>query len=42
VLDVLSRVIREHPLETLVGCLVVADEGQTRIRRPSPEATGSS
>ncbi|NJL90494.1 MAG: DUF5615 family PIN-like protein [Coleofasciculaceae cyanobacterium SM2_1_6] len=34
VLDVLSRVVREQPLETLQGCLVVADENQTRIRRP--------
>jgi predicted nuclease of predicted toxin-antitoxin system len=35
VLDVLSRVVREYPLATLQGCLVVADETQTRIRRPS-------
>lgn len=34
VLDVLSRVVTEQPLETLQGCLVVADEMQTRIRRP--------
>ncbi|CAC5344101.1 hypothetical protein PA905_45340 [Planktothrix agardhii CCAP 1459/11A] len=34
VLDVLSRVVSEQPLETLQGCLVVADEMQTRIRRP--------
>lgn len=31
---VLSRVLSEQPLETLKGCLVVADEVQTRIRRP--------
>ena len=35
VLDVLSRVVTEQPLETLQGCLVVADEMQTRIRRPT-------
>lgn len=35
VLNVLSRVVSEQPLETLQGCLVVADEMQTRIRRPS-------
>jgi predicted nuclease of predicted toxin-antitoxin system len=34
VLLVLSRVIREHPLEALKGCLAVADESQTRVRRP--------
>jgi hypothetical protein len=34
VLDVLSRVIREYPLDALRGCLVVADEVHTRIRRP--------
>ena len=34
VLRVLERVIREHPLQTLVGCLAVADEYRTRIRRP--------
>ncbi len=35
VLDVLQRVVREDPLATLQGCLVVADDIQTRIRRPS-------
>lgn len=30
---ILSRVLSEQPLETLKGCLVVADEIQTRIRR---------
>jgi predicted nuclease of predicted toxin-antitoxin system len=34
VLELLERVIQEHPLETLSGCLVVADPGHTRIRRP--------
>lgn len=33
VVNVLSRVIREHGLETLQGCLAVADERRTRIRR---------
>ncbi|BAY80933.1 hypothetical protein NIES267_03980 [Calothrix parasitica NIES-267] len=32
--SILSRVISEQSLETLQGCLVVADEIQTRIRRP--------
>ncbi len=35
VISVLSRVLLEHPLDTLSGCLVVADESKTRIRRPS-------
>lgn len=34
VLDVLSRVVIECKLDTLVGCLAVADENQTRVRRP--------
>lgn len=34
VLDLLSRIINEYPLESLQGCLIVADEIQTRIRRP--------
>lgn len=34
VLAVLSRVVREQGLETLKGCLAVADEQRTRIRRP--------
>jgi len=34
VLDVLNRVIVERTLDTLVGCLAVADENQTRVRRP--------
>jgi predicted nuclease of predicted toxin-antitoxin system len=34
VTEVLERVLKEHPLETLAGCLVVADPAQTRIRRP--------
>ncbi|MHB0874980.1 MAG: DUF5615 family PIN-like protein [Anaerolineae bacterium] len=32
VLDVLARVLREHTLERLSGCLAVADEKSTRIR----------
>lgn len=35
VLDVLQRVVRVYPLATLQGCLVVADDIQIRIRRPS-------
>jgi len=35
VFDILVRVVREYPLATLRGCLAVADETQTRIRRPS-------
>ena len=31
---ILSRVLSEQSLETFEGCLVVADEMQTRIRRP--------
>jgi predicted nuclease of predicted toxin-antitoxin system len=31
---VLSRVLQQYPLTTLRGCLVVADEARTRIRRP--------
>ena len=34
VLELLSRILSEYPLESLQGCLVVADETQTRIRRP--------
>jgi predicted nuclease of predicted toxin-antitoxin system len=34
VLEVLRRSIEEHPLETLVGCLAIADERLTRVRRP--------
>ena len=36
VLEILRRVIAEQPLETLRGCLAVADEEVTRIRRPPP------
>ncbi len=39
VLEILSRVLHEHPLETLKGCLIVADETQTRIRRPPISGT---
>ena len=35
VLQVLKRVLREGPLDALRECLVVADEIQTRVRRPS-------
>lgn len=34
VLEVLQKVLQENPLESLRGCLVVADERFTRIRRP--------
>ncbi len=35
VLELLSRVLNQQPLENLRGCLVVVDEKQTRIRRPT-------
>ena len=31
---VIRRVLAEHGLESLAGCLAVADESRTRIRRP--------
>jgi predicted nuclease of predicted toxin-antitoxin system len=31
---VMRRVLAEHGLEPLTGCLAVADESRTRIRRP--------
>ena len=31
---VIRRVLAEHGLEPLAGCLAVADESRTRIRRP--------
>ncbi len=34
VLDVLTRVLHEQPLELIEGCLSVADETYTRVRRP--------
>ncbi|MDB9538322.1 DUF5615 family PIN-like protein [Anabaenopsis arnoldii] len=37
VLEILTRVVNEQSLVALKGCLVVADEIQTRIRRPLPE-----
>ena len=37
ILGVLKRVLNEQPLDNLVGCLSVADETHTRIRRP-PES----
>ena len=33
VLDVLRRVLSEQQLETVAGCLAVADESRTRVRR---------
>jgi predicted nuclease of predicted toxin-antitoxin system len=32
--NVLRRVLTERQLETLAGCLAVADESRTRVRRP--------
>ena len=32
--NVLRRVLTEQRLETLAGCLAVADESRTRVRRP--------
>ena len=37
VLYVLERVLKDRPLENLSGCLAVADENHTRLRRPSNE-----
>jgi predicted nuclease of predicted toxin-antitoxin system len=34
---VIRRVLAEHGLEILVGCMAVADESRTRIRRPPTE-----
>ena len=34
VLAAVQRVCAEHPLEELGGCLVVADDWRTRVRRP--------
>jgi predicted nuclease of predicted toxin-antitoxin system len=34
VLQVLKRVLDERRLDSLVGCLAVADESHTRVRRP--------
>lgn len=34
VAGVIRRVLAEHGLKPLVGCLAVADESRTRIRRP--------
>jgi predicted nuclease of predicted toxin-antitoxin system len=36
VLDVLARVLEEWPLEGLQGCLAVADNAHTRVRRAPP------
>ena len=35
VMEVLDRVLRERSLDLLRGCLTVASESYTRIRRPS-------
>lgn len=35
--NVLRRVLAEHTLDSLAGCLVVADPEKTRIRRPRSE-----
>ena len=42
VLEVLRRVVQEHPLDGLRGCLTVADESHTRIRRPASQADSES
>jgi len=39
---VLRRVLSEHGLRSLVGCLAVADESRTRIRRPSATSSEES
>jgi predicted nuclease of predicted toxin-antitoxin system len=39
VVEILERVLRDHPLDTLKGCFVVADLNHTRIRRPIPSDT---
>jgi predicted nuclease of predicted toxin-antitoxin system len=36
VAEILDRVLRDYPLDTLLGCFVVADPNHTRIRRPPP------
>jgi predicted nuclease of predicted toxin-antitoxin system len=35
VTEILTRVLQEHPLDSLRGCFVVADVSHTRIRRPA-------
>lgn len=37
---VLRRVLTERRVETLAGCLAVADESRTRVRRPSAKRRG--
>lgn len=37
VAEILERVLRDHPLDRLGGCFVVADHNHTRIRRPTPD-----
>ena len=34
---ILQRVLGEQPLDSLAGCLAVADELRTRVRRPQAE-----
>jgi len=41
VASVIRRVLAEHGLKLLVGCLTVADESRTRIRRPLAISEGS-
>jgi predicted nuclease of predicted toxin-antitoxin system len=36
VTNVLERVLEEYNLEGLSGCLAIADERHTRLRRPNP------
>lgn len=36
VAEILERILRDYPLDTLQGCFVVADPSHTRIRRPPP------
>jgi predicted nuclease of predicted toxin-antitoxin system len=38
---ILDRVVKEQPLESLRGCLAVADDHHTRIRRPASTDSGS-
>ena len=38
VLQVLERVLKERRLESLAGCLAVADQSLTRVRRPRNRA----
>ena len=40
-LEILKRILAEHPLAELKGCFVVADPSHTRIRRPPEPPTTS-